>query len=457
MQMRGRATVGGVALAGMLLLGAGTGSALAQPARGAARDAGDLVVDAEALVGTVREAVVENYVFPDVAERCAARLEERLGSGGYGGLDAIGLAQAITADLRDVSNDLHFSVRLDPNAFAFLTSAEGEEHDGPPPNMILRQNAASNFGFKRVEHLAGNIGYLKLNMFSDDQAAAPTAHAAMAFLANCDAVIIDLRQNGGGSPGMVQLISSYFFPATPPTHLNSLYFRPTDTTEEYFTFEELPGKRMADTPLFLLTSGYTFSAAEEFAYNLYARERATIVGEVTGGGAHPGDMFPLVNGFTMFLPTGRAINPITGTNWEGKGVPVDVECAAPRALERAHLMALEGLLETAEEWRREDLEWTVAATRAELDPLKLDPALLREYAGDYGERVIEFREGELWYTRNAASGGWRRMIAISEDSFLIEGVPGFRLGVERDGTGRVAGVRGHYQQGREDYNAREDG
>lgn len=151
--------------------------------------------------------------------------------------------------------------------------------------------------------------------------------------ANSDALIVDLRQNGGGDPAMVQLISSDLFDE--PTHLNSLYFRAEDSLEEFWTLDEVVGQRMADNPVFVLTSSSTFSAAEEFTYNLKCLGRATIVGETTGGGAHPGGVTPLHESLSVFIPAGRAINPITGTNWEGTGVIPDVPVEANAALDKA--------------------------------------------------------------------------------------------------------------------------
>src|SRR5262249_22574655 len=127
-------------------------------------------------------------------------------------------------------------------------------------------------------------------------------------------------------------------------HLNSLYWRKGDRTEEFWTRKALDGKRYTGKPVYVLTSARTFSGAEEFAYNLQSRKRATIVGETTGGGAHPGGVRPINDHFAMFVPTGRAINPVTGTNWEGTGVKPDVAVRADEALETAHALAVKTVL-----------------------------------------------------------------------------------------------------------------
>jgi len=184
--------------------------------------------------------------------------------------------------------------------------------------------------------MEGNVAYIEILTFG--MPAGPVRNAVRAVMdsaADASALIIDLRDNGGGRPELVALITSYLF-GDEPVHLNSLYWRPRDTTQDFFTNPDVEGRKYGpDKPVFVLTSSRTFSAAEEFSYNLQARERATLVGETTGGGAHPGGGVQLPHGLMMFVPSGRAINPVTGTNWEGTGVVPDVAARAEDALEVA--------------------------------------------------------------------------------------------------------------------------
>jgi C-terminal processing protease CtpA/Prc len=166
----------------------------------------------------------------------------------------------------------------------------------------------------------------------------------MNLLSNSDALIIDLRKNGGGSPAMVAYLSSYLF-GSEPVHLNSLYWRKTGKTQEWWTDPEVPGPHMPEVPVYVLISGYTFSAAEEFTYNLQSLKRATIIGETSGGGANPGGPRPITPHVTLNVPSGRAINPITGTNWEGVGVIPEIKCPADDALDVARRKALTTLRE----------------------------------------------------------------------------------------------------------------
>jgi predicted negative regulator of RcsB-dependent stress response len=170
-------------------------------------------------------------------------------------------------------------------------------------------------------------------MFPPLASAKGYADLAMKFLATADALIIDLRHNGGGNPDLIQYLCSYLFEK--PTHINSLYYRAANQTTDFITFEKVDGKKMHDIPLFLLTSAQTFSGGEEFAYDIQTQKRGTLIGEVTGGGANPGGMFPVTGALAIFIPTGRAINPVTKTNWEGVGVVPEIKCSADQALETA--------------------------------------------------------------------------------------------------------------------------
>jgi C-terminal processing protease CtpA/Prc len=159
----------------------------------------------------------------------------------------------------------------------------------------------------------------------------------MNFLSHVDAIIFDLRDNGGGDPKMIALISTYLFDK--PTHLNDLYNRKEDETTQYWTLPYVPGNRLPDTPAFVLTSKMTFSGAEEFSYNLKNLKRATIIGETTGGGAHPVSGHRIDDHFMIGVPSARAINPVSKTNWEGTGVTPDVPANGSEALDVAEKLA----------------------------------------------------------------------------------------------------------------------
>jgi retinol-binding protein 3 len=280
----------------------------------------------------------ESYVFPDVAKKMEDAVRARQKKGEYDSVtDGAAFAKMLTENFQEVSHDKHLRVDFSPAPLP-------DRPPGPDPESKERyrkQMERINCGFDKVEILSGNIGYLKFNMFANPEVCGPTAVAAMNFLANVDAIIIDLRENGGGDPKMVALVSSYLF--SKPTHLNDLWERKSDTTDQYWTLPYVPGKRLDDKPAFVLTSTHTFSGAEEFSYNLKNLKRATLVGETTGGGAHPVSGHRIDEHFMIGVPSARAINPISKTNWEGTGVEPDVKVPAADALASAEKLAAEKL------------------------------------------------------------------------------------------------------------------
>lgn len=280
----------------------------------------------------------ESYVFPDVAKRMEEAVRARQKRGEYDAItDGNALAAKLTEDFQEVSHDKHLHVDYSP-----VKIPDRPEDAKPSPEEIAeyhKQMLRMNCGFEKVEHLSGNIGYLKFDMFADPEVCGPTAVAAMNFLGNVDSIILDLRENGGGDPKMIALISTYLF--AEPTHLNDLWERKDNSTHQYWTLPYVPGKRLDDKPVYVLTSKDTFSGAEEFSYNLKNLKRATLVGETTGGGAHPVSGHRIDDHFMIGVPYARAINPISKTNWEGTGVEPDVKVPAADALATAEKLALE--------------------------------------------------------------------------------------------------------------------
>jgi len=301
----------------------------------------DLTIDAATrtqVVDGIIKRLNDSYVFPEVAKKMEQSIRERVAKKEYDQItSAKQFATTLTNDLQAVSHDKHLRVR-----YSFESIPERAPRQEPTAEEREQRKRALtwlNHGFGRVERLPGNIGYLEFFNFADEELGADTVAAAMNFLNGTDALIIDMRKNGGGNPAMVALVCSYLF-GPEPVHLNDLYWREGNRTDEFWTRKELPGKRYLNKDVYVLTSNRTFSGAEEFTYNLKNLKRATIIGETTGGGAHPGGGFRVTEHFGMFVPTGRAINPITKTNWEGTGVTPDISVPADQALLVARLMAL---------------------------------------------------------------------------------------------------------------------
>lgn len=304
------------------------------------------------LDATARREVIEGvlgklrqyYVCPEVARQMEEAIRRRLGNGEYDALttgDA--LRSTLTAHLQEVSHDKHLRVTFSAEP---LPPREAASDDAAWRAEYGERGSLNNFGFNKVERLPGNIGYLDLRSFYPPEIAGDSAVAALNLLAHTSALIVDLRKNGGGHPAMVALIATYLFDATAEqVHLNSLYWRARDITQQYWTLPYVPGRRYGgDKPVYVLTSARTFSGAEEFTYNLQNLKRATIVGETTGGGANPGDVYQITPHFEAFIPTGRAINPITNTSWEGTGVLPDIPAPREEALATARRAALKQII-----------------------------------------------------------------------------------------------------------------
>jgi hypothetical protein len=287
------------------------------------------------IVNSVARVLDEFYVFPDTSKKLAAAIQARDKRGDYKAIvDGEDFARTLTDDLREVSHDQHLEVR-----FSFVVQPPELARRPADESTVRRQLADTNCGFEKAEHLPPNIGYLKFNMFADSEICAPTAIAALNFLADSDVLILDLRDNHGGMSGMVALIASYLFDE--PVHLNDAYDR-KNAIKEFWTSPNVAGKKFIGKPVFLLTSKATFSAAEDFCYALKNLKRATLVGETTGGGAHPVDLRRIDDHFSIVVPFARSISPITKTDWEGTGVEPDVNVPAADALTEALARARAG-------------------------------------------------------------------------------------------------------------------
>jgi C-terminal processing protease CtpA/Prc len=341
-----------------------------------ADDQPDMKIDAATrtqVIETLVKNLNDSYVFPDVAKQMGEAVRGRLQKGEYDQMTgASAFAKALTEHLQAVSHDKHLRVRYSNEAIPAQSSNRREPSPEERQNM-LRYYGTVNYGFEKIERMAGNIGYLDLRGFAVADMAGDTLAAAMNFVGNTEALIIDLRQNGGGDPAMVTLLCSYLF-GQEPVHINDLYWREGNRTEEFWTKKSVPGKRYEGKDVYVLTSNRTFSGGEEFAYDMKNLKRATLVGETTGGGANPGGPVRLTEHFDVFIPAGRAISPITKTNWEGTGVKPDVEVPKELALKTAYLMALNKLAEKATDDRAKgEYKHLIEESRKELDQMKLQP------------------------------------------------------------------------------------
>jgi hypothetical protein len=298
------------------------------------------------IVTKALELLRANYVFPEQAGQAATAIEARLEAGEYDDLDEITLTERLTRDLQEITGDRHLRVVLGggpgPRRQRIGEPEEPKDHEARRLAM-RRMGRLDNFGIRQVERLDGNVGYLDVRRVAVPANAGPAIGAAMELVAGTYALIIDLRHNHGGAPEGVVFWCSYLLDER-PTHLNDIFHADTGETRQFWALPYVPGTRYLDRPVFVLTSGHTFSGGEDFAYTLQALGRATVVGETTGGGAHPTRGFPISAAVHIGIPFARSVNPVTGTNWQGTGVVPDVPADAERAYDVAYARALEKVL-----------------------------------------------------------------------------------------------------------------
>lgn len=326
-------------LASLLLSAIAFAPAIAQPPGG--RDQPDMTIDSaqrKQVIDAMLAELHKSYVFPEQAKKVDAVIRQHQKRGDYDSItSAEKLSKTLTEHVYAQTKDKHLRMFYSAKP---LPPEMGDKKETPEEHAeMVKMLKTQNFGVERLERLPFNIGYLQLNGFAPAKDAAETIAAAMTVLTHTDSLIIDLRKNGGGDPATVTLLASYLLDER--THMTDIYMRKNDKTEQMWSSDVVPGARYGQKKdVFILTSKHSFSAAEDFSYAMKTLKRATIIGETTGGGAHPGDVMRLTNNFAMFVPNGRSIGPVTKTNWEGVGVAPDVSVSAEDAMKTAQIAIL---------------------------------------------------------------------------------------------------------------------
>jgi hypothetical protein len=343
------------------------------PASGQQPMQSDMSIDAATRTAVIENLIKEindNYVFAETGKKVEADMRNRMKNKGYDEItSARKFAEKLTEDLRKVSHDKHLGVTYSTRS---VPSDGGRIEPTPAQLEKMQRFAASiNYGFDKIDRFEGNIGYLRIDGFMPTDVGAETAIAAMNFLANTNALIFDLRYSvNGGDPAMSTLLSSYLF-GTESVHLSDIYWREGNRTRQIWTMPYVPGKRYVGKDVYFLTSRDTISAGEGFVYDLQNLKRITVIGETTAGAANPGFERRIGEHFIVFVPMGRAINPLTKTNWEGTGVEPDIKAPREQALKIAYLMALTKSAETMkDENMKNAVKRLIEQTQKELDELK---------------------------------------------------------------------------------------
>jgi len=386
-------------------------------------------------VEKVASVIQANYFDPDKAAVVAADLRAAAARGAFDALtDPRDLATTLTLRLQPL--DHHFAVIPVP-----ATPRGGPT--GSPRQIIPNGDRTSNYGFHRLEMLPEGVAYIDLRGFSDIDFSDPhdparrTADAALDFVADAEAVIIDLRDNGGGASSMVGYLTSAF--TRPDADIYNTFH------ERGATFSEKPGayrkSPRLEVPVYILTSGRTGSAAEALAYTLQSAHRAKTVGEASAGGANPGEMFSAGEGLQIFVSTGSPTNPITHRNWDGAGVQPDIPVPAASALRQARIVALDSIL--ARPGASAEARWTLESLRAETAP----PAGLKlaDYVGAFGPAIVAMQDGQLSLLRERRSP-WV-LVPLGGDLFTVADDPTRRVRFERDPAGAVTALEQIFANG----------
>jgi hypothetical protein len=371
----------------------------------------------EAIIAAVRE----KYVFPDRVPAIEARLRAALTGGRYD-TDAPGtFAERVTEDLRESSRDGHMYLNVDPAQYALARQATGDLEEDPAMAAYWRRLAErSNHGLREMRILPGNLRYLRVAGFTwvDDESGA-AYDAAARFLRDGDAIVIDLRGNGGGSHGAVRYLISHFLA---PGTLELTLTQSGETPVQSRALDYLPAGRLTGRPLYVLIDGRTGSAAEAFAYDVQQFRLGQLIGAKTAGAANNNGFTPIAPGFMLSVSFGRPVHPVSQSNWEGTGVSPDVAVAPEQALETAQSLALAALegRAGADPADRADWAWARTGIEARLHPVAVPAARLQPLAGSYGRNRIVLRDGSLWLER--ADRPATRLIPMTGDGlFAVEG------------------------------------
>lgn len=347
----------------------------------------DAASNREVVEGVVR-ALNKYYVSAEVAKQLETALRNRLKHGDYDKItSAFDLVDALDEHMFEISKDAHLKLAYSHRAGPPVTGEPAISPD-TPQTLEEEEKAAreNNFGFGKAEILPGNIGYLAMSSFERPVFSGEMAGTAMSFLANTDALIIDLRNSRGGSADMVVFLASYFFDGAEPFRLGDWYTRAENGVQQCWTYPFVPGGRYLNKPVYILLSRRSFSAVEGFASIMQYHKRALTVGEPTRGGTHPGSMVRVHPNFAVFVPLswfiypagtpvypiGRPVFPDAKTDFRGEGIKPDIAVPAAQALKTAQIAALEERIKR-NATLKDDLQPMIDKLKKELETLKTKP------------------------------------------------------------------------------------
>ena len=363
--------------------------------------------DLEAVIEKTAQLVLEQFVDEVVADKTADELLNRYLHGRYADIQTNEqLAQRLTDELRAISGDTHIGIVFDPDSVdRYKTRANAKASqtaktiDQTNKRIASKESRLDNYGIRAVEVLAGSVGYLRVDYFDGhDKEGAPAIASAMNLLASSNAIILDLRRNGGGNSRVLPLFLGYFL-GPDAVHFATRTERWKGTEEAIYSRADVKGARHFDKTIYILTSGTTYSLAEQLSYHLRSFNRALIIGERTYGGGNGWDPVVLNDDFYLRLPRLAFVNAVTNSMFlEKEGIAPDIAVSSAIAMQTAYIEALAKLYEkTSNIEVQQKIKWAQRVAIARRDtPVESVNANIKRYAGKFGEFVFEAREGALW-------------------------------------------------------------
>lgn len=408
-----------------------TSAALAQMAQSETA-----TVNGPAVAAEVKRLLNEQYVLAELRPKFSTMLDQGIAGGRYNVSGVEQLVERLNADLHQVTPDKHLGVMYNPAASRALASAPPNAGADDAPSTVAEIAAAErrNHGIVQLKVLPGNIRYLESDGFVW---AGPTSEraydTAISFLSHGDAVIIDMRKNGGGNPDAVRYLTSHFVEPNKPLMTFQMGARGTARS---VALPSLRAPSLAGKPLYVLTSGGTASAAEEFVGHVAGYKLGELIGERTAGAGFRNEFFALPDGLTISISVGQAILASTGKGWEGVGFTPDTLTPVDQALDVARVHALRRIAETADPKRKIELKFSADVLDAQISPVRTELAFAA-YAGVYGERAVTVAGDGIVIERKGGSKS--KLIAIGPNTFTYENDPGSTLTFDVD-AGRATAI-----------------
>jgi hypothetical protein len=375
----------------------------------------------DAVVNSLIETLNKYYILSDMGEKMINVLKKHMNAGVYAHVvDPSELATKLETDLKSIYEDRHLKIYFDPEFERSQAANVDSKVKKKELDDELAYERAHNFMFISAKVLPRNIGYLQINGFANFvEEAERTASGAFSFLMHTDAIVLDLRFNGGGNPEMVRQVESYFFESR--THMSDIHERSSNKTTSFYTDPAKTRGIKLNMPVYILTSKRTFSGGEDFSYSMQQVKRGQVVGDTTAGGAHPTSSYPLANGFVADVPNAQSINPYSKKNWEGTGVLPDLPVSSSKALEKAlEMIYRKQLAVSSNDKQKRSIQWQINALNASSDTY-IGTEVLSKFCGEYqGGMKIYLKNGALYCNNAERDHDVFKLVPLNERLFTLD-------------------------------------